>query len=86
MNECVKPEYTLVSTELHSASRPVGGDAAELFTGSQPPFKTTTTTMDFVDFDHLLSKTLSRSEFTLAIKGLRNNLTRSQGSFVAEDV
>ena len=42
--------------------------------------------MDFVDFEHLLSKTLSRSEFTLAIKGLRNNLTRSQGSFVAEDV
>ena len=59
-------------------SWPVGGDAVKLFTVSQPPFKTTTTTMYFVDFEHLLSKTLSRLEFTLAIKGLRNNLTRSQ--------
>lgn len=36
-------------------SRPVGGDAAELFTGSQPPLKQQQT-MDFVDFDHLLLK------------------------------
>lgn len=58
-------------------SWPVGGDAVKLFTVS-PPFKTTTTAMYFVDFEHLLSKTLSRSEFTLAIKDLRNNLTRSE--------
>ena len=46
--------------------------------GHDLAIKTTTTAMYFVDFEHLLSKTLSRSEFTLAIKDLRNNLTRSE--------
>ena len=35
-------------------------------------------TIYFVDFEHPAPKTLARSEFTWTVRGLRDNLTRSQ--------